>query len=496
MKYLLFFATAACCFSSFSHAAKPKPNILYILADDLGYGDVQCLNPLRGKIKTPYLDQLAARSMVFTDAHGGSSVCSPTRYGVLTGRYAWRTRLQKGVVQNESAPLIATDRLTVPKLLKSHGYQTAGFGKWHLGQDLPLNGEEMLTDQPIRNGPVTRGFDYFFCTDLRFFAPFMFIENDRFIGKPLFNRTKLGAKYGAGTSLKPDDFSHILPTVCDRAMAKLNEYSKSAQPFFIYLAPCAPHDPYVPTAAWKGKSGLGTYADYVMETDAEIGRVLDALEKSGKADNTLVFFTSDNGCAPYAGVKQMEAKGHYPSAEKRGYKSDIWDGGHRIPFMVRWPGKVKAGTTNSQTICLTDLIATCAEILGAKLPNNAAEDSVSLLPILRGESHPPGHEAVVHHSFDGNFAIRHGKWKLEFCAGSGGWSTPKNGSKEENLLPPMQLYDLASDTAEEKNVQSENPEIVKRLTALMEKYIVNGRSTPGAPEKNDVEVGLMKKANQ
>jgi arylsulfatase A-like enzyme len=192
----------------------------------------------------------------------------------------------------------------------------------------------------------------------------------------------------------------------------------------------------------------------------------------------------------------MEAKGHYPSAEKRGYKSDIWDGGHRIPFMVRWPGKVKAGTTNSQTICLTDLIATCAEILGAKLPNNAAEDSVSLLPILRGESHPPSHEAVVHHSFDGNFAIRHGKWKLEFCAGSGGWSTPKNGSKEENLLPPMQLYDLASDTAEEKNVQSENPEIVKRLTALMEKYIVNGRSTPGAPEKNDVEVGLMKKANQ
>lgn len=465
-----------------------KPNIVYILVDDLGYGDVQCLNPLRGKIKTPNLDKLAAQSMVFTDAHGGSSVCSPTRYGVLTGRYAWRSRLQKGVLQNESAPLIAPDRLTVPKLLKLHGYQTAGFGKWHLGMDVALRGDEILIDQPIQNGPATRGFDSYFCTDFRFFAPFMFIENDRFVGKPLFNRTKLGAKYGSGTTLKPDDFSHILPTVCDRAVAKLGEFAKSTQPFFIYLAPCAPHDPYVPTDAWKGKSGLGTYADYVMETDAEIGRVLEALDKTGLATNTLVCFTSDNGCAPYAGVKQMEAKGHFPSADKRGYKSDIWDGGHRIPFMVRWPGKVKAGTANSQTICLTDLIATCAEILGAKLPDNAAEDSVSLLPLLEGLPHPPTHEAVVHHSFDGNFAIRQGKWKLEFCAGSGGWGAPKNGSKEAGELPPIQLYDLSADPAETKNLEAENPEVVKRLTVLMKKHIAEGRSTPGAPQHNDVTV--------
>ena len=473
-------------------SATVQPNILLILCDDLGYGDVQSLNPARGKIPTPNLDRLATQSMVFTDAHGGSSVCSPTRYGVLTGRYAWRTSLQKGVLQNESSPLIAPDRLTVPKLLKAHGYQTAGFGKWHLGGDLPLNGEEILIDQPIRNGPVTRGFDSYFCTDFRFFAPFMFIENDRFIGQPLFNRTKLGAKYGAGTSLKPDDFSHILPTVCDRAVAKLSEYSKSTQPFFIYLAPCAPHDPYVPTAAWKGKSGLGTYADYVMETDAEIGRVLEALEKSGKADDTLVFFTSDNGCAPYAGVKQMEAKGHFPSADKRGYKSDIWDGGHRIPFMVRWPGKVKAGTTNAQTICLTDLLATCAEILGAKLPDNAAEDSISLLPLLKGQLYPTTHEAVVHHSFDGNFAIRHGKWKLALCPGSGGWSAPNEKAAISQGLPGTQLYNLADDLVETNNLQATRPEIVAQLTKLMEKYVADGRSTPGKIQANDVAVQLIK----
>ena len=279
---------------------------IYILADDLGYGDVHCLNPQRGKIKTPHLDRLAAQSMVFTDAHAASSVCSPTRYGVLTGRYAWRTRLQKGVLLNESPPLIAPDRLTVPKLLKRHGYRTAGFGKWHLGLDAPLRGGDILVDQPIRNGPVTRGFDSYFCSDFRLFAPFMFVEGDRFAGQPLINRTKVGVKNDGGPALKPDDFSHILPTVCDRAVAKLGEFATENQPFFLYLAPGAPHDPYAPTEAWKGKSGLGSYADYVMETDAEIGRVLEALEKNDLATNTLIIFTSDNGCAPYAGVMHAQ----------------------------------------------------------------------------------------------------------------------------------------------------------------------------------------------
>ena len=469
-----------------------RPNILIILTDDLGYGDVHSLNPTRGKISTPNFDRLAAQSMVFADAHGGSSVCSPTRYGILTGRYAWRTRLQKGVLENTSAPLIAADRLTLPSMLKAHGYRTAGLGKWHLGLDVTVTNDNVVLSESIRNGPTTRGFDSYFCSDLRFFAPFLFIENDRFTGTPLLNRTKMGAKYGSGTSLTHDAFAHILPTVCDRAIARLQEFASEKKPFFLYLAPCAPHDPYVPTEAWKGKSGLGTYADYVMETDAEIGRVLDALDKSGQAENTLVIFTSDNGCAPYAGVKQMEAKGHYPSADKRGYKSDIWDGGHRIPFMVRWPGKIKPATTNSQTICLTDLMATCAEIVAQKLPDNAAEDSVSLLPILLGQPQPPKHEAIVHHSIDGNFAIRQGKWKLVFCSGSGGWGSPKNGSKEGQNLPPIQLYDLVADPAEQKNVQAENSDVVNRLTRLMEKFVADGRSTPGPPQSNDVPVPVRK----
>ena len=477
-------------------AAESKPNIIYILADDLGYGDVHCLNPQRGKIKTPHLDRLAAQSMVFTDAHAATSVCSPTRYGVLTGRYAWRTRLQKGVLLNESPPLIAPDRLTVPKLLKRHGYRTAGFGKWHLGLDAPLRGGDILVDQLIRNGPVTRGFDSYFCSDFRLFAPFMFVEGDRFAGQPLIDRTKVGVKNDGGPALKPDDFSHILPTVCDRAVAKLGEFATENQPFFLYLAPGAPHDPYAPTEAWKGKSGLGSYADYVMETDAEIGRVLEALEKNDLATNTLIIFTSDNGCAPYAGVKQMEAKGHYPSADKRGYKSDIWEGGHRVPFMVCWPGKVRVGTTNSQTICLTDLMATCAEVLGEKLPDDAGEDSVSLLPILKGQTQPSLHDAVVHHSLDGSFAIRQGKWKLVFCSGSGGWGAPENGSKQAQGLPPIQLYDLAADPSEKNNVQGGHPEVLNALTALMGKYVANGRSTPGAPQKNDVKVNFQTKANQ
>lgn len=471
-----------------------RPNILLILADDMGYGDVQALNPQRGRIPTPNLDRLAAQGMSFTDAHSGSAVCTPTRYGVLTGRYAWRTHLQKGILQPASPALIAAERLTLPGMLKANGYVTAGFGKWHLGQDAPMTNSNYALDQPFQNGPTTRGFDHHFGSDLRFFAPFMFVENGRFIGTPLFHRTQPGAKHGAGTPLKPDDFSHILPTVCDRTIAKIEEFATSRQPFFIYLSPCAPHDPFVPTDAWKGKSGLTTYADYVMETDAEIGRVLAALDKTGLATNTLVFFTSDNGCAPYTGVKEMEAKGHFPSADKRGYKSDIWEGGHRVPFLARWPGKIRGGTTNSQAICLTDFLATCADVVGVRLPENAGEDSVSLLPALLGQSQPPSHEAVVHHSLDGNFAIRRGKWKLVFCSGSGGWSQPKSGSKEGKTLPPIQLYDLAADPAEQKNVQAENSEVVKQLTALMEKYIADGRSTPGPKQVNDVPVAFVKPA--
>jgi len=473
-----------------------KPDIVFILADDLGYGDVHCLNPEHGGIPTPNLDRLAAQGMVFTEAHGSAAVCTPSRYGLLTGRYNWRSRLQQGVLDNgeKSTALIAPDRLTLPKLLQQQGYRTAGFGKWHLGLTAPIRDGRFQVAEPLRDGPVTRGFDYFFGNDFRFFAPFLFIENDRFVGEPLLEETRPGFKFGTGTSLTPDDFAHILPTVTDKAIAKLRALAEDGRPFFVYFAPCAPHDPFVPTAAWKGRSGLGLYADYVMETDAEIGRLLAAFDQTGQADKTLVMFASDNGCAPYAGNmplggsrtedKLMEAKGHFPSADRRGYKSDAWDGGHRIPLIVRWPGTVQPGAQCRRLVCLNDWMATCADILDTQIPGNAGEDSVSLLPLLRGGDQAV-RDTLVHHSINGYFAIRAGQWKLILCPGSGGWSP---GSQ----APPVQLYDTAQDLGEQKNLAAEHPEIVRRLTERLERIVADGRSTPGPRQKDDVSVDIFK----
>ncbi|HUT14438.1 MAG TPA: sulfatase-like hydrolase/transferase, partial [Thermoguttaceae bacterium] len=247
----------------------------------------------------------------------------------------------------------------------------------------------------------------------------------------------------------------------------------------------SPHTPIVPSTEWQGKSGLGDYGDFVMETDWAVGEVLAALDKAGIAENTLVFFASDNGCSPAAGMDNLEKQGHFPSAQFRGHKADIWDGGHRIPFIARWPGHVPPGTTTDQLVCLTDLMATCAAILNVKLPENAAEDSVSLLPVLLGQADAPVREAVVHHSISGKFAIRQGPWKFELCSGSGGWS--KGGDGE-----PVQLYDMAADPGEQKNLHKEKPEIVEQLTKLLAKYVAEGRSTPGTPQKNDTAVDFRK----
>ncbi len=483
-------------FAGLAAAENSKPNIVFILADDMGYGDVQCLNPQRGKIKTPHLDKLASQGMSFTDAHSGSSVCTPTRYGLLTGRYAWRTRLQRGVLDGtDDPPLIAGDRLTVPAFLKQHGYTTAAIGKWHLGFNSttpaeaaksvgPKNGKGKTGEgglpvgSRIIGGPVTRGFDYFWgCSNARTMSGL--IENDRVI-----------------ESIEPIT---MLPRLGQRAVSHVAERADAARggkPFFLYLPLTSPHTPILPTAEWQGRSGLGSYADFVMQTDAVVGEVLAALEKHGLADNTLVLFTADNGCSPAAGTDKLEKQGHFASAQFRGYKSDIWDGGHRVPFFVRWPGQVKAGSQSAQIICHTDFMATCAEMLGTKLPDTAAEDSVSILPALLGADKTPLREAVVHHSINGTFSIRQGSWKLELCPGSGGWGKPGDADAKKQGLPAVQLYDLSADLAEAKNVQAEHPEVVARLTKLLEHYIANGRSTPGAKQANDTAITMGKKADK
>lgn len=460
-------------------AESSRPNILVILADDLGVGDVQALNPERGKIKTTHLDRLVAEGIIFTDAHSGSSVCTPTRYGLLTGRYAWRTRLQSGVLDGgNDEPLIAADRLTLPGLVRQHGYSTGCIGKWHLGFQSEMEAQKtsnklgdggLPVGARILGGPTTRGFDYYWgCSNARTMSSL--IENDRVIEK-----------------IEPIT---MLPRLAERAVKYLGERAaeaKAGRPFFLYVPLTSPHTPILPTDQWQGKSGLGAYGDFVMQTDAAVGEILAALDRHDLANSTLVIFSSDNGCSPQAGTGKLEAQGHFASGPFRGYKADIWEGGHRVPFIARWPGIVKPASKGNQAICLGDLTATCAELLGAKLPEAAAEDSVSFLSLLRGDDKPV-RESVVHHSINGRFAIRAGDWKLAFCPGSGGWGSPKDDEAINQKLPDVQLYNLVDDPGEQNNLQAKYPEIIARLTAQMQQIIADGRSTPGTKQPNDVEI--------
>ena len=479
------------------------PNIVYILCDDLGYGDVKCLNP-QGKIATPNIDRLAGAGMVFTDAHSGSSVCTPTRYGIMTGRYCWRTRVQKGVLDGYSQRLIAPGRVKVASLLKQAGYTTACFGKWHLGMDWPLtngdpsgngikNAANVDFSKPVKGGPSDCGFDAFYGIAASLdMPPYVYIENNQAVSIPTEITNEGGRQGLTATGFKAVE---VLPTLTRKAVGYIDRQCAGAtndKPFFIYMPLNSPHTPIVPSAEWRGKSALGRYGDFVMETDWAVGEVMAALERNGIADQTLVIFTSDNGCSPAAGIPELESKGHFPNHIFRGHKADIWDGGHRIPFICRWPGKINAGASSSQLTCLTDLLATCAEIAGLKVPADAGEDSVSMLPALLGRDSGPLREAVVHHSIDGKFAIRQGNWKLELCPGSGGWSKPKEADAVKQGLPTVQLYDMSGDVRESVNVQDKHPDVVERLTRLLEKYIAEGRSTPGTPQKNDVTVDIWK----
>jgi arylsulfatase A-like enzyme len=471
-----------------------RPNIVFILADDLGYGDIRCLNPEHGKIPTPHVDRLAAQGMVFTDAHSGSSVCTPTRYGILTGRYAWRSRLQAGVLAPYDPPLIAPDRLTVPGLLSKNGYRTACIGKWHLGWKWPRAGNKVVFDRSIAEGPTTRGFHYYFGTDVPNYPPFGFIENAHLVVQPTAwclpdAKLFLG---NPGPMVPGWQFDQILPKLVAKAVEYVGWRASDQQPFFLYFALTSPHEPIAPSAQFQGKSGISPVADFIMETDWAVGQVMEALENGGLAENTLLIFTADNGHSPYTGLKSFFDAGHWVSQRFRGFKSDIWEGGHRIPFVARWPGHVKAGSTCDRLICLTDLMASCADLLGTKLPDNAGEDSVSILPALRGSSAGPRHGAVVHHSMNGRFSLRQGKWKLELCPGSGGWSQPSDAQAVQKGLPSVQLYDMSRDDTERVNVQQKYPEVVERLTRLLKKYVAEGRSTLGAPQKNDVRVDMWK----
>lgn len=467
-------------------AAQDKPNIIYILADDLGYGDVSSLNK-NSKIKTTHLDRLAGGGIVFTDAHSGSAVCTPTRYGVLTGRYCWRSRLKKGVLNGYSEHLIEDGRMTVASLLKKHGYATACVGKWHLGMDWPKNGErpsDVDFTQPVQKGPLTNGFDYFFGISASLdMPPYVYVENDKVTALPNRETENKDSKGFWRRGPTGADFTHaeVLPTLTRKTVDFIDRQvaQNPGRPFFIYFALPAPHTPILPTKEFQGKSGTNAYGDFVLQVDWTVGQVLAALKRHGIETNTLVMFASDNGCSPRADFKELARFKHNPSYHFRGYKADIFEGGHRIPFIARWPGKIKAGTGSDETTCLTDLMATCAAIVGDELPDNAGEDSYNILPAMLGETHgKPIREATVHHSINGSFAIRQGKWKLELCPGSGGWSSPRPNEAKKLGLPPVQLYDLETDVGETTNVYRDHPEVVEHLTKLLEQYKRKGRSAP------------------
>ncbi|MGB7342957.1 MAG: arylsulfatase [Pirellulaceae bacterium] len=468
-----------------------NPNIVFILADDMGYGDVQCLNPERGKIATPSMDQLAQQGMTFTDAHTTSSVCTPTRYGILTGRYNWRTHLQKSVLYGFGEPLIAKDRLTVAGFLKQNGYTTGAIGKWHLGLDMPFTDDTPVKGhdpqnidwtQPVKNGPVDRGFDYFYGISASLdMTPYIYIHNDRFVGEA--TATKAFNRKGPA---EPDfEAIDVLPMIGKKAVEFI-EKQDASKPFFAYVAFTSPHTPILPSKQWQGKSPLGKYGDFVMQTDAVIGDIVSAIDKAGFADNTLVIVTSDNGCSKAANITELESKGHFPSANLRGSKADLWDGGHRVPFIARWPAVIKPGSKSDQLICQSDLMATCADLIGQRVPDGAGEDSVSFKPALTGQEIVSTRAGVIHHSIDGHFAYRQGKWKLLLARGSGGWTAPREKAVPAGS-PIAQLYDMESDPGETNNLYETKPKIVAELLAQLKSDVNRGRSTEGAESKNDVD---------
>ena len=468
-----------------------KPNIVFIFADDMGYGDVSAFNE-NSKIQTTNIDRIANEGVAFTDAHSSSSVSTPSRYSLLTGRYNWRSDLKSGVLMGYNKALIAPDRRTIASVLRDQGYQTACIGKWHLGWDwnnIEAGKDSVDFSKPITNGPTTRGFDYFYgiiaSLDM---APYVYVENDMPTALPDRETVNDGMKYWRkGPTASDFDHEQTLPNFINRAVDYIHDKSKDDKPFYLYLPLPAPHTPILPIKEYQGKSGLNPYGDFVLMVDDMVGKVMKALKEAGVDDNTILVFSTDNGCSPQAKFDELQEKGHYPSYIYRGHKADLFDGGHRIPCAVRWPAKIKPHTVN-QTVCLTDFFATFATIADYQLKDSEGEDSYNILPLLLNEKEGDViREATVHHSINGDFTIRKGEWKLLLSPSSGGWSFPKPGTDDEVIktLPLIQLYNMKTDPAEKNNVYAEHPEVVKELKDLMIKYVKEGRSTPGTPQKND-----------
>ncbi len=492
-----------------------KPNIILMFVDDLGIGDVECFNP-DSKIHTVNIDRLASEGMCFDDCHASSALCTPSRYGLLTGRYNWRSRMKMGVLPGHAYPLIEEGRETLGTMLQKQGYRTACVGKWHLGMNwttkngyhLPAIYEDPNSniekaaegidfEAPIQDGPNTRGFDYFYGMPASLDQPpFVRIETDIILKKPdhwiglkNLNRTTgihmTEVEYGPAA---PDfDPQKMIPEMDNKVLELVEQHADGEEPFFIYYPTLAVHQPILPADEFIGKSGIGPYGDLVLQVDDFVGRLTKLLDEKGIADDTIVIFASDNGCAGIVDYPALAKLGHNPSYIYRGKKGDIWEGGHRIPFVIRWPGHIPAGSRCDQMICLTDMFATIAEITGFTYGDDAGEDSFSLTGLLEGGSEPV-RDYVMHHSVC-FYSLRKGDWKLEFCPGSGGMAAifSKEKDNEFNTNPegtPYQLYNMKEDVREQHNLYGKCPEIEEELTEIAIRCVKDGRSTPGAPQEN------------
>lgn len=470
--------------------ASERPNIVFILADDMGFGDVQALNP-KSQIPTPNLNRLASQGMTFTDAHSPSAVCTPTRYATLTGRYCWRSRLKRGVLNGYSAPLIETERPTVATHLQQHGYQTGIVGKWHLGLGFQKDdGGQWDWSRPLDYSPVDAGFETSHVIPASLdFPPYVMVTGHRIVTQPerihpaqpfpaYLRRGEIGAEFS---------IQGCLDRLTDNAVQYITEQAQTDDPFFLYFPLTAPHKPVLPESRFVGKTTLGPYGDFVTQVDWTVGRVLAAIDEAGISDNTLVIYTSDNGSFMRRQTDPDEADhvvdetvqayyegNHTANGPWRGTKADIWEGGHRVPFFARWPGVIAEGARCDQPICHVDLFATAAELAGAKLPSPeiAAPDSFSLVPLFRGNVKSFRRAAVVNHSAGGMFAVREGKWKLVLGNGSGGRQQPKGKPFEG----PWELYDLDADPSESNNVIDSHRDLADRLSADLFRMFANEKS--------------------
>jgi arylsulfatase A-like enzyme len=483
-----------------------SPNVVIIYADDMGYGDLNNQNP-DSKIPTPHLDQLSADGMRFTDAHSGSTVCSPSRYTLLTGRYHWRGHMKKGIVRAWGDPAIEEGRETIASMLKANGYNTAAVGKWHLGMFYPFKEgigqndpakkgwrdgekksytpEDFNWDEPVKRGPTAVGFDYYFGDGTINFPPYVWMENDRFLSTPdtLLSQGGKKTKEGSwecrpGPAMKDWDIPEVPIKLTEKAVSWIGKQKKDT-PFFLYFALPSPHAPIVPAKQFQGKSKAGGYGDYMVQTDWMVGQVLNELKSKDLEDNTIVIFTSDNGPELYA-YNRIKNHDHYSMGDWRGVKRDLWEGGHRVPFIVKYPGQVKANSVNNSLVSQVDILATLADILEAPVSPNAAEDSKSFLKSLKEGDQVKHREEVVYHAVNGKFAIRKGDWVLvehntAKVTGEPKWRRENQEQTEEET--PLVLYNIKKDPTEQVNLYAQHPGKVKELKLLLEKIKAQGNGS-------------------